>query len=123
MRALAVGVVAAALAVAAGCDKIFPPGGSRTPAEGDRRAVALIRHYGCGTCHQIPGVPSATGLVGPPLAKLKSRTYIGGVLTNTLDNLARWIHDPRAVSPKTAMPDVGVTEADARTIAAYLYTK
>ena len=117
-----IAMVAVAVALLAGCDTSLPPGGSRAPSDSDQRAVALIRHYGCGTCHAIPGVPSATGLVGPPLAKLKSRTYIGGVLTNNLDNLTRWIQTPREMAPKTAMPDVGVSEADARVIAAYLYS-
>ena len=123
MRALIVFTVWAALALLAACDKVMPPGGAHKPGESDRKAVELIRYYGCGTCHQIPGVPSAHGLVGPPLSKLKSRTYIGGVLTNTLENLTRWIRNPREIAPKTAMPDVGVSEADAKVIAAYLYTR
>ena len=124
-RLTSIGVlaVAAALVLLAGCDKVMPPAGVRLPGQSDRKAVELIRYYGCGTCHSIPGVPSATGLVGPPLAKLKSRTYIGGVLTNNLDNLTRWIQNPRQMAPKTAMPDVGVTEGDAKVIAAYLYTR
>jgi cytochrome c len=120
MRALS---FAFALLLLAGCDKAMAPAGVRAPGQSDRKAVQLIRHYGCGTCHAIPGVPSATGLVGPPLAKLKSRTYIGGVLTNNLENLTRWIRNPREMAPKTAMPDVGVSEADAKVIAEYLYTK
>jgi cytochrome c1 len=34
----------------------------------------------------------------------------------------RWIRDPPGVDAKTAMPRLGVTEPDARDIAAYLYT-
>jgi cytochrome c2 len=86
------------------------------------RGRELIRQYGCGTCHSIPGVTGANGLVGPPLAGIASRSYIGGVLPNAPDNMLRWLHDPRAVDPLTAMPNVGVTESDARHIAAYLYT-
>jgi cytochrome c1 len=36
--------------------------------------------------------------------------------------LIRWIQDPPSIDPKTAMPNVRVTEADARDIAAFLYT-
>jgi cytochrome c len=36
--------------------------------------------------------------------------------------MIRWIRDPRAVDSLTAMPNTGVTPADARDIAAYLYT-
>jgi cytochrome c1 len=48
--------------------------------------------------------------------------YIGGVLQNTPANLIRWIQDPPAVDAKTAMPNLHVTETDARDIATYLYT-
>ena len=81
-----------------------------------------MRVYGCVACHDIPGVPGANGLVGPPLAGISSRSYIGGVLENTPDNMIRWLLDPRAVDSLTAMPDVGLTDADARHVAAYLYT-
>jgi cytochrome c2 len=86
------------------------------------RGPALMRRYGCQSCHVIPGVVGAVGLVGPPLAGIASRSYIGGVLPNAPDNMLRWLRDPRAVDPLTAMPNVGVTASDARHIAAYLYT-
>jgi len=37
-------------------------------------------------------------------------------------NLIRWIQDPPGVDPLTAMPKLGVSEADARDIASILYT-
>jgi cytochrome c2 len=86
------------------------------------RGVRAIRHYGCATCHTIPGVPGANSNVGPALAGISGRPYIAGVLTNTPSNLVRWIHHPQQVDPLTAMPDVGLSEADSRDIASYLYT-
>jgi len=86
------------------------------------RGPDLIRRYGCGGCHTIPGVPGANALVGPPLEGIAKRVYIAGVLANTPDNLVKWIQSPREVDPKTAMPDMGVTIRDARDIAGYLYT-
>jgi cytochrome c len=86
------------------------------------RGPDLMRKYGCQTCHTIPGVVGADGLVGPPLAGIASRSYIAGVLPNAPDNMLAWIQDPKRVDPKTAMPKVGVTPSDARHIAAYLYT-
>lgn len=86
------------------------------------RGRALLRTYGCQTCHTIPGVDGANGLVGPPLAGIADRAYIAGVLPNAPDNMLRWIRDPRAVDSLTAMPNVGVTPNDARHIAAYLYS-
>jgi cytochrome c len=82
----------------------------------------LIYTYGCGSCHVIPGVAEASGTVGPPLQGFGSRIYIAGLLVNTPDNLFRWVAKPQEVDPGTAMPDLGVTERQARDIAAYLYT-
>src|SRR5215203_2022917 len=81
-----------------------------------------IAYYGCASCHTIPGIDGADGLVGPSLEHLANRAYIGGVLENTPGNLVRWIQNPPQVDPKTAMPNVRVSESDAREIAAYLYT-
>ena len=86
------------------------------------RGPDLMRKYGCQSCHTVPGVVGANGLVGPPLAGIASRSYIAGVLPNAPDNMLAWIRDPKSVDPKTAMPNVGVTPSDARHIAAYLYT-
>jgi len=86
------------------------------------RGPQLIRSYGCGTCHTVSGVIGANGLVGPPLSGLAQRAYIAGVLPNAPENMVRWIEDPKKVDSLTAMPAVGVTPADARDIAAYLYT-
>ncbi len=100
------------------------PGDRRPPAEssvGDPvRGRQLIEDYGCGSCHTIPGVRTADGLVGPPLTQFGRRTYIAGSLVNSADNLRRWIRDPQGVEPGTAMPDLGVDETDAEDIAAYL---
>lgn len=81
----------------------------------------LMRHYGCASCHSIPGVDGARGQVGPPLDHFSRRTYIAGVLRNEPDNLVLWLRTPQSVVPGNAMPNSGVTEADARDIAAYLY--
>ena len=86
------------------------------------KGAVAIRQYGCAACHTIPGIPGARATVGPQLAGISGRPYIAGVLTNTPTNLIRWIHHPQQVDPLTAMPDVGLTEPDARDIASYLYT-
>ena len=87
--------------------------------ERGRNAIAV---YGCGSCHVIPGIRNATGTVGPPLIMWSRRTYIAGKVPNTPEFLVRWIETPQAIEPGTAMPNLGVTEAQARDIAAYLYT-
>jgi cytochrome c len=81
-----------------------------------------INYYGCAACHTIPGIHGANALVGPPLTQFGSRTYLAGMLQNTPDNLVRWIQDPPAINPHTAMPNLHVTPTDARDIATYLYT-
>ncbi|MBC6982559.1 cytochrome c family protein [Caulobacter sp. 17J80-11] len=83
---------------------------------------AAIGRYGCGACHQIPGVPGAAGQVGPPLTGVSTRAYLAGRLDATPANLIRWIRDPQGVEPGTVMPDMGLSDAEARDIAAYLYT-
>lgn len=86
------------------------------------RGRALVATYGCGFCHTVPGVRRAVGRVGPPLIGFASRVYIAGVLANEPRNLVRWLQDPPSVDPQTAMPDLGVSDTDARDLAAYLYT-
>lgn len=114
---------AASVLLAAGCrggrytssEEIVPGGSPRTGAR-------LIESYRCGACHMIPGIRGADGLVGPPLILFARRTYVGGELPNTPPNLIRWIRDPPAVEPGTAMPALGLSEQQARDVAAYLYT-
>jgi cytochrome c1 len=91
-------------------------------AAGDaERGRALLQQYGCGACHSIPGIGNSVGTIGPPLDRLGRRVYVAGVLVNSPDELARWIREPDAVKPGTAMPNAHVTEPDARDIVAYLY--
>ncbi len=104
------------------CDRQVEQRASAATGGEPSRGPALVRQYGCGTCHTIAGVRGADGLVGPPLDRIGARVYLAGALTNTPENLIRWIRDPRGVDAKTAMPNVGVGEQDARDIAAYLYT-
>jgi cytochrome c len=52
---------------------------------------------------------------------VKEQIYVAGVLTHSPENLTFWIANPKRADPLTAMPDLGVNEAEARDIAAYLY--
>jgi cytochrome c len=47
---------------------------------------------------------------------------IAGEVPNWAHDLVRWISSPQSIEPGTAMPDLGVHAAEARDIAAYLYT-
>jgi mono/diheme cytochrome c family protein len=87
----------------------------------ERGRVAL-QQYSCVACHRIPGITGAEARVGPPLSGIASRTMLGGVLSNSTENMVRWIREPQAHAPLTAMPDLRVTDRDARDMAAYLGT-
>jgi cytochrome c1 len=96
---------------------------ARTLTGGDPgKGMIAIDKYGCAGCHTIPGVAGADATVGPPLTNIASRSVLGGHLTNTPDNMMLWIKHPQQIDPKNVMPDMGVTDQDARDITAYLYT-
>jgi len=86
------------------------------------RGEQAINQYACVTCHAIPGIVGPNAPVGPPLAGVASRLMLGGVLPNSSENMALWLRQPQRFAPLTAMPDLGLTERDARDIAAYLAT-
>jgi cytochrome c2 len=93
------------------------------PVTGDSAAgAALITKLGCGSCHDIPGIVDAHGMVGPPLAHMGIRQYIAGMLRNTPDNMVQWLRHPQQVVPGNAMPDLAIDDHDARQITAYLAT-
>ena len=113
--------LAAALACSGRRENIYEQ--ARTLTGGDPgRGMSAIGRYGCGGCHTIPGVAGASATVGPPLTNIASRTVLGGHLSNTPHNMELWIKKPQQIDPKNVMPDMGVTDQDARDITAYLYT-
>ena len=120
MRRLSPPALIAFLAAAAGLSACqgSPPHASIGDAE---RGRVLIGQIGCGSCHAIPGVAGANGMVGPPLKGVGERTIIAGVLPNTPDNMIRWLEAPQSVVPGNAMPNMELTQNDAKDIAAYLY--
>ena len=80
----------------------------------------VITQAACGSCHEIPGVLNANGLVGPPLARFGRRATVAGVLPNSPDNLAYWLRFPQKIVPGNAMPNTGLSESQAHDAAAYL---
>lgn len=83
----------------------------------------LMLRYGCTSCHTVQGVAEARGQVGPDLSEVSRRIYIGGVTTNSPENLIGWIVNPREFDPKTAMPVTGISKHEARDVAAFLYSR
>ncbi|MDQ3269912.1 MAG: hypothetical protein M3Q11_06970 [Pseudomonadota bacterium] len=80
------------------------------------------RQHGCTACHAIPEIVGSQMFVGPPLEGIGQRAFIGGMLANTPEDMVRWLLDPAAVDPLTTMPDMAMSEKDARRIAACLRT-
>jgi len=106
-------------AVLSGCSK----SSASRPIGGDAgTGSSTITRHACGSCHLIPGVQASNGLVGPPLGGMAARIYIAGHLLNTPDNMILWLRHPQAVLPGNAMPDMGLSDKEARDVAADLYT-
>ncbi len=96
------------------------PGVAGDPANGRR----LFTSTGCAGCHTLTAVLGATGVNGPNLANVVVRpTLAGESIPMTPETLARWLPDPAALEPGTSVPSVGLTDEEARDIAAFLYSQ
>jgi len=121
----ACGTVAAALLASAACNNrpaAFDHGDALAIGGDAARGVQTIQYAGCGSCHYIPGVRGARGMVAAPLMWFSRRTFIAGEVPNTPENLILWIRSPQTIEPHTAMPNAGLNDQQARDVAAYLYT-
>ena len=120
-RLLPLLVLVIAMTATACSDKVEKEAAAMTGGSVSRGRTAIGK-YGCAACHTIPGIDNAVATVGPPLTQIARRQYLGGHLLNTPVNMMKWLQHPQQVDPKNAMPEMGVTDQDARDIAAYLYT-
>ena len=81
----------------------------------------LFASKGCVACHSLQAVNAPKGMVGPNLANIGARSYIAaGTLKNTDANMARWIRDPQGIKKGVLMPNLGLSEADAQALVAFL---
>ena len=110
-----------ALCLLAGCSRDEPQA-LRVDGGDPVRGKALMNQYQCGACHAIPGIPAATGDAGPPLDAVGRLNYIAGGIPNQPARLVAFLRGPPALKPGTSMPALGLTEQEARHMAAYLYT-
>ena len=84
----------------------------------------LFTAKGCTGCHQHPSVPAKPSLTGPPLNNMSLRPTIAGEqIQNTPENMARWIQNPPALKPGTAMPALGLNDQEAQDLAAFVYAQ
>lgn len=110
------------LALAACDDAPTPPTFLPVVGGDPENGRKLIYAYGCGTCHRIDGIAGARGMTGPPLIRYAQRNLLAGLFPNTPPTLIAWLMNPPALVPQTGMPEMGITEPQARDMAAYLYT-
>lgn len=131
MKRLTLALLLALLAVACNRDEAAKPMAKPAPAAATRnvesgnaeRGKALAAQYGCNVCHVVPGVEGPQGSLGPSLAGVASRPAISyGKVQNTPENLVKYVQDPPSMNPQSSMPPIGLTDVDAKDIAAYLLT-
>jgi len=73
----------------------------------------------CVGCHTIRGV--SAGTLGPDLTHFGGRALFGaGLWPTNPENVAAWVKDPPALKPGAKMPNLHLSDADARAVAAYL---
>jgi cytochrome c oxidase subunit 2 len=90
-----------------------PPAGPATDG------ATLFAASACVGCHTVRGV--SNGTLGPDLTHFGRRKTLGaGLLPNTEENLTAWIRDPQYLKPGAKMPALGISERQARAMAAYL---
>ena len=121
-RRTTIGTLGLVLALATGCRADPKKEAARLTGGDPDRGIERIGYYGCGACHTIPGIHGADATVGPSLDRIAVREYLAGHLPNTPANMIKWIQKPQEINKDTAMPDMEVTDQDARDIAAHLYT-
>jgi cytochrome c oxidase subunit 2 len=99
--------------------------GPATPAEGTPAAdgAQLFAAKGCVGCHTIQGISS--GMVGPNLTHIASRTtFAGSIFNNNDQNLRTWLRDPQAAKPgnKMIIPGGPLAPDEITKLIAYLDT-
>ena len=67
-------------------------------------------------------MPGGDGLVGPPIDHWAGRRIIAGEVPNDPERPITWLTVPQSIEPGTAMPNMGVSDGEARDVAACLYT-
>ena len=116
--ALALGALGLALLVASVIPGVVPASGGAAAARGDAQLGAtLFRAKGCATCHVHGRIPGRTGEFGGgyPAAAPDLTTY-----ANDPELLRRWLRDPKAVKPTTAMPNLDLSDGEIADLIAFL---
>ena len=107
-------------ALASGCAKEKPA--SRVAGGDPERGRLLVQQYQCAACHFIPEVQGPNGDAGPSLQSMGRMSYIAGSIPNQPENMIRFLQNPPAVKPGTLMPALGISNDEARHMAAFMYS-
>lgn len=93
----------------------------KTPRSGiAAKGAELFQTKACMNCHSIAGTPAAAR-IGPDLTHLNKRQTIGaGVLTNSPENLTKWLVNPQKYKQGSLMPNMKLTDTEVNAIVAYL---
>jgi cytochrome c oxidase subunit 2 len=87
-----------------------------------REGKAIFLSQSCINCHRIRGTP-AQGGYAPDLTHLMGRqTLAAGMLSNTHENLNRWVDNPGSIKPGCLMPAFGLSNSDQSALVDYLKT-
>ena len=114
------------LALFACADRIdYNKGASLTGGDPQAGKEKIIRHD-CHSCHAIPGIPVNADARGPALNHWARRSTIAKKWPNTAENLEDFIEHPDRMlhgsGMKTEMTMPTIKPADAKDIAAYLFS-
>ena len=120
-RLVLTGILACSALLLAACQGDEPE--QLTVEGGDpERGQELVMAYECGSCHFIPGVEDARGHDAPGLQMWANRAFVAGAAPNEPENVMQFLQDPDSIQPGSAMPDLGISEEEARHITAFLFT-
>ena len=116
--ALALGALGLALLLVSAIPGVVPASGGAAAARGDaQRGEALFRAKGCATCHVNSRIPGRTGEFGGgyPATAPDLTSY-----ANDPALLRRWLRDPQAVKPTTAIPNLDLSDDEIADLIAFL---
>ena len=105
-----------------GACKPSPDATQHMPEASAVRGLVAVQRAGCGACHSIPGISWPKGKSGPSLEGFAEQGLIAGRLPNRPDMLAAYVRDAPGSLPGTTMHAMPLTPAEARDVAAYLYS-
>jgi cytochrome c oxidase subunit II len=95
--------------------KVVPPEPEGAAAEGK----GLYTRLACVGCHAVRGV--SAGALGPDLTHFAGRARFGaGLWPTDTEHVVAWLKDPPGLKPGAKMPNLHLSDADAKALAAYL---